>query len=367
MTRAVCHPGCVGHGRGRRHRVAVRGHDGLALVDQLKHRRAIRACEPCGRRRDRLQHRRAVRRRGGDDPQHFGGGRLLLQRLGDLTVALLKLGIAPLQLGEQAGVLDGDDRLIRERLQEGDLMVGERAYLLPPQPQHADRLTMLEERDRHRRSETPPLPASTHVGPRKLGLSGFGKIDHGDRLSIEKGATAHGLTIQLGRSLGVEEVRAIRFGHAVDGGAAKRADRQTTVVRSWTLNAHGVGIAGRAAASQIAVSTMSRSVGDAAMTRSTSAVACSLLGGREHLAELLCSPELPQLGPQLLDRRGVVAHHVPPKAPTHHDGVGVRLRAGEDETAPSHDRPCKSRRARRGPGEDTDRRGRGAVTGVTGR
>ena len=120
-------------------------------------------------------------------------------------------------------------------------MVGERAYLLPPQPQHADRLTMLEERDRHRRSD-PTAPASMHVGPRKLGLSGFGKIDHGDRLSIEKGATAHGSHDASSGSLGAEEVRAM-LRHAVDGGAAKRADRQTTVVRSWTLNAHGVGIA----------------------------------------------------------------------------------------------------------------------------
>ncbi len=57
------------------------------------------------------------------------GGRLLIQRLGDLAVARLKLGVAPLQFLEQPGVLDGDDGLVRERLQQGDLAVGERPAL----------------------------------------------------------------------------------------------------------------------------------------------------------------------------------------------------------------------------------------------
>ena len=57
----------------------------------------------------------------GDHPQDLGRGGLLLQRLGDLAVALLELGVALLQLLEQPGVLDGDDRLVRERLQQRDL------------------------------------------------------------------------------------------------------------------------------------------------------------------------------------------------------------------------------------------------------
>ena len=48
--------------------------------------------------------------RGGDHPQHLAEGGLLLQRLGDLAIAFL-------QLLEQAGVLDGDHCLVRERLQ----------------------------------------------------------------------------------------------------------------------------------------------------------------------------------------------------------------------------------------------------------
>ena len=70
--------------------------------------------KPRGALDERVEDRLEIGRRGGDDPQHLGGRRLLLQRLAKLAVALL-------QLLEQAGVLDGDDGLVRERLQQGDL------------------------------------------------------------------------------------------------------------------------------------------------------------------------------------------------------------------------------------------------------
>src|SRR4051812_15642329 len=54
---------------------------------------------------DRLEDGVQVDRRGRDDPQHLCRRGLLLQRLGDLTVALT-------QLLEEAGVLDRDDRLV---------------------------------------------------------------------------------------------------------------------------------------------------------------------------------------------------------------------------------------------------------------
>ena len=69
-----------------------------------------------------VQHRLEIGRRRGDDPQDLGGRGLLLQRLGDLAVALLKLGVALLQLLEQPGVLDRDHGLVRERLQQPDLL-----------------------------------------------------------------------------------------------------------------------------------------------------------------------------------------------------------------------------------------------------
>ena len=59
---------------------------------------------------DGVEHALEVGRRRGDDPQHVAEGRLLLQRRRDAAVALL-------ELLEQAGVLDGNDRLVSERLQ----------------------------------------------------------------------------------------------------------------------------------------------------------------------------------------------------------------------------------------------------------
>ena len=60
----------------------------------------------------------ARRSASADHPQDLGGGGLLLQRLG-------QVGIALLQLLEQPHVLDGDDRLVGERLDQRDLLVRE--------------------------------------------------------------------------------------------------------------------------------------------------------------------------------------------------------------------------------------------------
>ena len=73
--------------------------------------RAERACTL----NDGVQDVAEIGRRGRDHTQHLGGDRLLLQRLAQLAVALL-------QFLEQAGVLDGDDGLVRERLQQRDLL-----------------------------------------------------------------------------------------------------------------------------------------------------------------------------------------------------------------------------------------------------
>ena len=64
--------------------------------------------------RDRLEDRLHVRLRLADGAQDVGGGRLAIERLREVPVARL-------QLREQARVLDGDDRLIGERLEQRDL------------------------------------------------------------------------------------------------------------------------------------------------------------------------------------------------------------------------------------------------------
>ena len=53
--------------------------------------------------RDGVQHVLKVGRRGGNDAQDFAGDGLLLQGLADLSVALLKLGVALLQITAKTG------------------------------------------------------------------------------------------------------------------------------------------------------------------------------------------------------------------------------------------------------------------------
>ena len=60
---------------------------------------------------DRIEHRLHVGGRAADDAEHFGGRRLMLQRLAQFRIALL-------QFLEQPHVLDGDHRLVGEGFEE---------------------------------------------------------------------------------------------------------------------------------------------------------------------------------------------------------------------------------------------------------
>ena len=88
---------------------------------------------------ERIKHRLQVRRRRRDRAQDIGGGGLLLQRLGDLAVALL-------EILEEAGVFDGDDRLIGKRLKQRDLLLGVGMQPVVADDQHAERLAFAQER-----------------------------------------------------------------------------------------------------------------------------------------------------------------------------------------------------------------------------
>src|SRR5215475_7414707 len=69
---------------------------------------------------NRIEYRLYIRLRAADDTQDVAGRGLRVERRGQLTVARL-------QFGEQAYILDGDDRLPRERLEELDLALRERS------------------------------------------------------------------------------------------------------------------------------------------------------------------------------------------------------------------------------------------------
>src|SRR5215471_5473416 len=79
----------------------------------------------------RVEHGREVAGRAVDDLQHLSGRSLLLQRFA--------------RLGEEPRVLHRYDVLGREVLQEGDLLVGERANLLAVHDKGAEHLAFLEQ------------------------------------------------------------------------------------------------------------------------------------------------------------------------------------------------------------------------------
>ena len=92
----------------------------------------------------RIQDRLEIGGRGADDPQDVGGGRLLLECLGEIAVARI-------QLLEQAHVLQRDDGLVGEGLRQLDLPVRERRA--PGEGDRADGRGLTDHRDSHDAAE----------------------------------------------------------------------------------------------------------------------------------------------------------------------------------------------------------------------
>ena len=93
--------------------------------------------------------------------------------------------VALLQLLEQPGVLDGDDGLVRERLQQRDLLLGERADLEAVQHQHTDRPAVPTQRDAEAGPESVLLLGFTR--PRKLDLDRLGLVVDVDDPTLQQG------------------------------------------------------------------------------------------------------------------------------------------------------------------------------------
>ena len=125
-----------------------------------------RVAQPRSRLDDRLEDALWIGRRGRDYAEDLGGGGLLLQRPGEVGGALL-------QLLEEAGVLDGDDRLIRERLEEGDLALVERPRLVASQADRADGDAISQQR------RVEEHPGSERLDVWELGANRF-VVDVGD-------------------------------------------------------------------------------------------------------------------------------------------------------------------------------------------
>ena len=103
----------------------------------------IRVAQPRRALGHRFEHRLQIERGPADDLQHLGDRGLLLER--------------HFRLAREAHVLHRDRRLIRERLDQLDLPVTERARLRPPHRDDAHRCATTSERYRKERSETAEL------------------------------------------------------------------------------------------------------------------------------------------------------------------------------------------------------------------
>jgi hypothetical protein len=144
------------------------GQHRLVAVAKVQ-RDQVGLADPPGLLDDHLEHRRRVGGRAADGTEHRRQGRPAVKRLGDLAVALLKLGVAPLQFLEKARVLDRDHGLIGEALQQGDLLVGEGAGLVTKEDECADDAPLAAQRRCHDGAvpETmTQLPARGEIGSR---------------------------------------------------------------------------------------------------------------------------------------------------------------------------------------------------------
>src|SRR5438552_8747791 len=97
--------------------------------------------------RDRIEYWLSVSGRAADHAEDPARRRLLLERLGQLYVGVSKRAILFLDLGEEPHVLDGDDGLVGEGLEEGDLPVREEPLFGAPDVDCSDRNPFSHQRD----------------------------------------------------------------------------------------------------------------------------------------------------------------------------------------------------------------------------
>src|SRR5262249_1512823 len=122
----------------------------IARALAAKNECLFRFTETCGRLRQRIKHGFEIEGRATDALEHVGGGGLLLE------------GLA--QLVEQARVLDCDDGLIREGLDQRELLGSEGSNLRPPHRNRANEETFAT----HRHTKEGSDAADT----RSLGVNG---------------------------------------------------------------------------------------------------------------------------------------------------------------------------------------------------
>ena len=116
--------------------------------------------------------------------EDLAGGRLLFERLGQVTVACL-------QLLEQPDVLDGDDRLVGERRDQRDLLVRERRDFLAIHRDGADGLPLTQHGDGEHGSDAQGLRGGA---VRVVGL--IEDVRDVDRLAVQNRPGRHAAAIR---------------------------------------------------------------------------------------------------------------------------------------------------------------------------
>ena|SRR6516162_10428272 len=104
----------------------------------------VRAAHATRRLRQSVKYLLQIEGRAADDFKNVSGGGLLLQRFAQIIRALL-------HFIEQPCILDGDDRLVRKRGNQIDLLFGERLRLDPRQEDSANHFPFAQQRDTKRR------------------------------------------------------------------------------------------------------------------------------------------------------------------------------------------------------------------------
>ncbi|HSD87101.1 MAG TPA: hypothetical protein VLB44_06285, partial [Kofleriaceae bacterium] len=104
-----------------------------------EHVRQLGMAQVQGRGRDGVEDRLGIGGRTADHAEDLAGRSLSVERLREVA-------IASGQFVEQAGVFDGDHRLVGERLQHRDLPVGERPELGASDADGADRSSVAQQR-----------------------------------------------------------------------------------------------------------------------------------------------------------------------------------------------------------------------------
>jgi hypothetical protein len=102
--------------------MVANGHQLEVAINETPHGRAVGLAQALRCSRNRIEHRLQLGGRARDDAKHLGGRSLILERF-------LQLALARLLSLKQPRVLDGDDGLVGEGLNKGDLSRRERFYL----------------------------------------------------------------------------------------------------------------------------------------------------------------------------------------------------------------------------------------------